>query len=109
MEISVLEGLRGGKPGIDVALLLGLEGDEEQVELALEFAGQRDFLLVKAIRSDGWKYGLLRLLRVEERQQEAHEREDQEWESMPQSEGPETGVQKQGVQKRFAVAKGLEA
>jgi hypothetical protein len=34
---------------------------------------------------------LLRLLRVEERQQEAHEREDQEWESMPQSEGPETG------------------
>jgi hypothetical protein len=47
---------------------------------------------------------LLRLLRVEERQQRAYERQDQEWESMPQSEGPETGVQK-----RFALLEGLEA
>jgi hypothetical protein len=46
---------------------------------------------------------LLRLLRVEERQQRAYERQDQEWESMPQSEGPETGVEKQRVQKRFAL------
>ena len=104
LKIGVLECLRGGKPRIDIVLLLGLEGDEEQVELALELAGQRDFLLVETVGRDGWKDGLLRLLRVEERQQRAYERQDQEWESMPQSEGPETGVQK-----RFALLEGLEA
>ena len=85
LKIGVLQRLGGGEPGIDVALLLFLEGDEEQVELAFELTGQRDFLFVEAVGSDRGKDGLLLRLCGEARQRRrAREKKGQQWDTLPQ-------------------------
>lgn len=88
LEVKVLEGLGGGHPGIDVILLFGAEGEQEQIDLALEFAGQRDFFLVEAVRGDRREGGRLGLLRAEGNRQTTHESEKQRWAQELQSEGP---------------------
>lgn len=59
VEVGVLEGLGYGHPCVDLRLLFGLEGDEEQVDVSGEISGQVEFGLVEAIGEDGWKYGRL--------------------------------------------------
>jgi hypothetical protein len=75
----MLERLGGGHPGVDVVLLFFAKGEEKQIDLALELAGQRDLLFIEAPGSDGREGGLLGLLRVEGSQQTAHEGENQRW------------------------------
>jgi hypothetical protein len=76
LEISVLEGLGDGQPGLHVLLLFGREGEDEQVGLAFYAAGQNDFLLVEAVRSDGGEGDLfLGVGHGEEQRGEAEDRE----------------------------------
>lgn len=52
-EIGVLESLRSGQPGLDLGLLLGLEGDEQEIDLSVEVGGKTQLFLGEVVCGQG--------------------------------------------------------
>jgi len=90
LRIEVLRGLGGRNPRVRVLLLLGRKGNDQEIGLALEAAGEGDLLPIETVsRNRGKNSGLFGLRRLGSREREGRKQRSEPWFSYPQGGIPE--------------------